>query len=43
LSVLVAGTSLGLFCLSTYLLGTQQRNMAESLSETASMTTVWLK
>lgn len=43
ISVLAAAASIGLFFISTYLLGSQQRNVAETLSETASLTTLWAK
>lgn len=43
LSVLIASTSIGLFFMSTYSIDVDQRNIAQSLSQKASITTVWAK
>ena len=43
LSVLIVSTSIGLFLLSIYFIGAEQRNIAETLSDDASLTTVWAK
>jgi hypothetical protein len=43
LSILIASTSIGLFFLSTSSIGVNQSNIAQSLSQKASLTKVWIK